>query len=153
MKNCDCHQPDCSYCNAIPDSIYNILVINENTKISAEILINNILEKRKDYLEDKDLKVLLKYDEEIISHLKSNFEFLSFEYIIETLTHLGQAPNVLYDDNGNFAVLSSGYQSVCFGDDPMDAEMTFFVEKKFWFPTMREALNYYLSYEEDSDDE
>lgn len=85
---------------------------------------------------------------EIESLIKTNFEFISFELIMDELANLGQAPNLLYDDNGNWAVTSQGFQNVVYGDEPQDVETHFFVEAKFWKPTPREALKYYLNYEE-----
>lgn len=70
---------------------------------------------------------------------------LPFEFIIEELTKLGDAPCILYDDNGHFAITSEGAQSVCFGDAPMDCELQFSVEAEYWKDTMREALEHYLT--------
>ena len=64
--------------------------------------------------------------------------------MIESLTKLGEAPNILYDDNGNFAVTGTGFQSVSM-DEISDVTMSFFVLKEHWFKTIREALKYYLS--------
>lgn len=87
----------------------------------------------------------------IESHIHLHFDSLPFEFIMEELSKLGQAPNLLYDDNGNWAVTSTGYQNVVYGDEPEDVETHFFIEAKFWKPTPREALNYYLTYEEDEE--
>ena len=115
-------------------------------------LINSMIEKRKEFFVDKQLKILLKYDKEITEILQKSFKELPFEYIVETLTEIGQAPNILYDDNGNFAVTGNGFQNVAYGDEPEDMEMSFWIEKKYWKPTLREALHHYL-FDEDEDDE
>jgi hypothetical protein len=69
---------------------------------------------------------------------------LPFEFIIEELTKLGQAPCLLYDDDGRFAVSADGFQDLS-TEGGSDINMICFVEKEQWKPTVREALNYYLS--------
>jgi hypothetical protein len=82
-------------------------------------------------------------EKEIYKKIKEWKDFLSFEFIIDELTKLGHAPNLLYDDNGNFAITGEGFQTVAF-DGPCDMEMGFFVKKDKWKPTIREALDKYL---------
>ncbi len=142
MRKCDCLQPGCPYCDPL-NSIKDI-----NQQLIIMLNINSMLDRRKDFLEG-DINILIKYDKEIITNLQKSFKELTFEYIVETLTELGQAPSVLYDDNGNFAVNGTGFQNVAYGNETEDMEMTFFVEKKYWKPTMREALHYYLFDEDD----
>jgi hypothetical protein len=67
------------------------------------------------------------------------------DFILETLTMFGQAPNVIYDDNGLFAVSAAGYQAVVTGREKIEGAMTVFVEKKQWKKTIRLALKHYLS--------
>lgn len=90
--------------------------------------------KEIDELSDKIYDLLVEYQ-----------KTLSFEFIIEELTKLGQAPCLLYDDNGHFAVVGSGFQSLPSGDDTEDITSSFIVEKELWFDTIREALTHYLS--------
>jgi hypothetical protein len=85
--------------------------------------------------------------EQIYNKIKKYKDILSIDFIIENLTKLGDSPNILYDDNGNFAVESTGIQTVS-KDEPIDIEMTFLIKKDSWFPNIREALNYYLDQED-----
>jgi hypothetical protein len=55
---------------------------------------------------------------------------------------LGDAPNLLYDDNGHWSITSDGFQSVV--TVPSDVETHFFIEKEKWKNTIREALDFYL---------
>jgi len=80
--------------------------------------------------------------DQIYSLLKNHKDDLSFEFIFEQLTKLGHAPNLLYDDNGHFALVGDGYQSV--PDEISDVEMHFFVEKEHWKNSVREALDEYF---------
>ena len=80
----------------------------------------------------------------IIYHmLKINQSELSFEFIIEELTKLGDAPCLLYDDNGHFVINGEGMQSI--NTEVSDSVITHFVDKKDWKPTIREALEDYLN--------
>ena len=80
--------------------------------------------------------------------LKENCKTIPIDFILETMTSLGGAPCLLYDDNGNFAVSSDGIQSIPESlDDTDDISITHFVEKKFWKPTVREAVCFYLDEE------
>lgn len=128
--------------------------------LKEEILGLNI--KRKIYIdkyEDSWDEELLMYaiqepkeidecSEQIFEKLKKGKEVLDVDFIIEILTHLGDAPNILYDDNGNFAVENSGYQTVSV-DEKNNMSMTFFVESKKWKSTIRSAIIYYLENDEE----
>jgi len=87
--------------------------------------------------------------DEIMNRLLEWKDDLTFEFIFEHLTKLGQAPNLLYDDDGRFAITGDGFQNVVSGDEADDMEFQFWVEKKHWKKTIREALDHYLLYEED----
>lgn len=94
-------------------------------------------------------KEIDEYAAKIVDYILAYKDYMDFEVIIEALTHIGSAPNILYDDNGHFAITDDGFQTVCFGDEPVDIETSFTVSKENWFPTIREALNHYLkSYKE-----
>lgn len=92
-----------------------------------------------------------KLSDQIYNLISVYREILPFEFIIEELTKLGQAPSLLYDDNGHFAITSNGFQSISSNigkkDDRDDIELSFFVKKYKWANTIREALNKYLDEE------
>lgn len=73
------------------------------------------------------------------------FNHYEVDFILETLTMFGQAPNIIYDDNGLFSVSAAGYQAVVTGRQKIEGAMTVFVEKNQWKKTIRLALKYYLS--------
>ena len=73
------------------------------------------------------------------------FKDYEVDFILETLTMFGYAPNVIYDDNGLFAVSSDGYQPVVTGRKKIQGSMTVFVERNQWKKTIRLALKHYLS--------
>lgn len=79
--------------------------------------------------------------------VKTHADELEVDFIIESLTQLGEAPNVIYDDNGHFAVSGSGMSAVPMSDSGKFEEeesFTTFVEPEQWYDTIREALNHYL---------
>lgn len=79
---------------------------------------------------------------EIEKLLKEHRDDLEVDFIIEQLTYLGDAPCLLYDDNGNFAVSGEGFQEL--NEEPDDMVISHFIEKEMWRPTIREALYVYL---------
>lgn len=83
---------------------------------------------------------------EIEKSIKLYFNELAFDFIVEQLSNLGQAPNLLYDDNSMWAVTSEGFSSVSL--EVSDWEGSFFVKKEQWRKTPREALYFYLNNEE-----
>ena len=90
---------------------------------------------------------------EIFLKIKKWRKLLSFEFIIEQLTKLGQAPCLLYDDDGRFALCGDGIQNVSTCDGPFDLEISHFIEKEKFKNTIREALDYYLdTYDDDPED-
>lgn len=89
--------------------------------------------------EPKEIDIL---GAEILRLLQQHHKELPVDFIIEELTKLGQAPNVIYDDNGHFAITADGYATV--SDEPQDAEVYSFVRKSQWKRTIREALEYYM---------
>ena len=82
------------------------------------------------------------YAKEICKLIKKSFDNLEFEFILEQLSNLGDAPCLLYDDNGHWAVSGDGFASVSL--EVNDWEGSFFVEKNEWKETPREALRRYV---------
>ncbi len=89
--------------------------------------------------EPKEIDIL---GDEILTLLQLNHKELPVDFIIEELTKLGQAPSLVYDDNGHFAVTGDGYSTI--NDEPQDANIYCFVRKSQWKPTIREALEHYM---------
>lgn len=89
--------------------------------------------------------------EQIYNKLIKGKDILDIDFIIESLTHLGGAPNLLYDDNGYFAMTADGYQTVV-TDSPADVETAFMVPARKWKPTIREAVVYYLLHDDEEDE-
>ena len=81
--------------------------------------------------------------DKILDIIKKEFNNLPFEFIFEELTKLGHSPNLVYDDNGNFAITGDGYQKLS-STYPEDITILNFVEKNQWKKTVREALSHYL---------
>jgi hypothetical protein len=116
-----------------------------NKKLTQKDITNLIKERSrlldKDYNDSKaDL-----IQQHITASFKKYFKGYPCDFIIETLTEFGQAPNIIYDDNGLFAMSADGYQPVVTGDEKLEGELMVFVMKKdMWKPTIREALWHYL---------
>lgn len=90
-----------------------------------------------------------KFQEEILELIKTNFDILEFDFVMEQLSHLGWCPNLLYDDNGHWTVSADGYQNVVYGDEPEDVETHFYVEAENWKNSPKEALYKFLHVNQD----
>lgn len=107
--------------------------------------INKLLDKRDLLLnKNQDSKEADKIQDEIMSVIKKNFNVYEVDFIIETLTRFGDAPCVVYDDNGLFAISGAGSQPVVFGKQKIEGTISVFVKKTQWKKTIREALKHYL---------
>jgi len=118
-------------------------------QVIAEKAISRISCKRNMMLEDccDNSDEIDELASQILDEIISRKDDLSIEFIIEQLTYLGQAPNILYDDNGNFAVTGDGFQSIehiASKEGTGDVSLSFFIEKENWKDTIRKALYYYL---------
>jgi hypothetical protein len=91
--------------------------------------------------EPKEIDIL---GDRIYKMIKVKADQLPFDFIIETLTHLGQAPNLLYDDNGHFCVTGECYQSVSSVNEAVDTEINVFISKHKWKNNIKDALKDYL---------
>lgn len=96
------------------------------------------------YIEPVDIDIL---GDKIYHQLVVNCNILPVEFILETLTHLGSAPNLLYDDNGHFAVTCDGYQSVSSDSEAIDSSIGVHIESTQWKNSIRDAIVYFLTNE------
>jgi len=94
--------------------------------------------------EPKEIDEFAKEIRESINKRKNE---LPVDFILESLTMLGDAPQLVYDDNGHFAISGDGLSSVPMTDSGKFEEsesFTTIVEPEQWHNTIREALNHYL---------
>jgi len=123
--------------------------------------IATLIEKRKafwktyeDSWDDNELdyqiaepKEINELGKEIRDAINKHKDELPVDFIIESLTMLGDAPQVIYDDNGHFAISGNGMSPVPITDSgkfETTESFTSFVEPEDWFDTIRESLNHYL---------
>lgn len=107
--------------------------------------INKLLNKR-DSLLDKDYnnKEADVIQKQITNVIRKNFNDFPVDFIIETWTRFGSSLNIVYDDNGLFAVTYDGYAPVVTGKQKIQGTISIYVEKHMWKKTIREALYYFL---------
>jgi len=108
--------------------------------------ISNLVTKRNELFKDEELyhHEIDTLAQEIYSKLEQNFSNLTIDFIFETLTSLGGCPNLLYDDDGRWAVTDDGYQNVNTTEEAIDIKTSFFVEKEKWEDTIYKALENYF---------
>ncbi len=64
---------------------------------------------------------------------------------LEEITHQGYAPNLVFDDDGHWAVSFSGYQPAPIGDgEGFDGTVVIgvIIDVDSWKPTIAEAIEY-----------
>lgn len=96
------------------------------------------------YKKDSKSKRVDEIQREISTAIRKNFNKYEVDFILETWTRFGSAPNVVYDDNGLFAVSGDGYQPIVMGKERIEGAFTVFVEKKQWKKTIRQALKQFI---------
>lgn len=79
----------------------------------------------------------------IVKEFENNIDNFEFDFIFETLTMFGWAPNLIYDDNGRFAVSGNGYCPTVI-DKKIEGMFSVYVEKDDWKKTPKKALKRYL---------
>lgn len=126
-------------------------IIKKISKLSSKRY--GFIDKRNQSWDEEKLEYKLDYPEidklglKIEKLITKNYKKLPFEFIFDELTKLGQAPNLLYDDNGHFCITGDGIQTVNHIDNDEgkgDVELIFKTEKEEWFDTIQEALYNYL---------
>lgn len=110
-------------------------------------VIDSYLDERDDLLK-KGGKVSNKKADEIEKHIrhtiKHYFWVYPVDFVIETYTRFGAAPQLVYDDNGLFAVSSAGLFPVVYGKQKINGTLFVKVNKAMWKPTIREALKFWI---------
>jgi 23S rRNA-/tRNA-specific pseudouridylate synthase len=119
------------------------LIIKQITVEMTQQEITAQLEQRRRLVQSNPEKADTIQDN-IMQTIMDQFDNYPVDFIIETLTKLGDAPQIVYDDNGLFAVSSEGMNPVVYGKDRIEGSMVTFVEKDFWENSIRLALWNYL---------
>jgi len=79
-----------------------------------------------------------------IDRLKKSVDRLPVDEILHDLANIGFAPSIIYDDNGNWAVISSEFSLVRMKDTD-DYTTTIFIKAEEFKPTIREAIKKYIN--------
>jgi len=108
--------------------------------------VNELISVRKINIDRGDDKCVKELTDYVFDHLYNNFDELPVDFIIESVTKLGGAPNVVYDLNGLFAVTDDCGVPAVYGDVKIedDTIIVYIESKEQWHHTIREALKYYL---------
>ncbi|MBS3146773.1 hypothetical protein J4471_03695 [Candidatus Woesearchaeota archaeon] len=103
--------------------------------------IDKLFDLREKSIED-DL-IVEDLTQKILQLLQKHQPNLHVDYVIESLTKLGFAPNILYDDNGHFAIVESYLQSLS-NKSPENQYLAFQIQKDDWKNSIRTALTSYI---------
>lgn len=88
-------------------------------------------------------KKIEEYNKVILDRIQTAYYNLPFDFILDALTHLGWDVNLLFDDNGHWAIACPLYSTVSL-EETADYSTSFRIEKKAWFNTPSAALLDYL---------
>lgn len=109
---------------------------------ALDILRYNLLDHGED--NEKNAKKIDFLASNILNLISFGFDDLNFEFIVHHLSRLGMSVNLLYDDNGNWAIGSDGFQNISPDSEPTDTDMYFYIPKKSWQSSPSKALKYFL---------
>lgn len=75
---------------------------------------------------------------------KNDSDDLDVVQVLEWLVASGYCPTLIYDDNGFWAVSSFGMHNI--RSDGGDFEFTEIIDGRFFKPTIREAIKYFVEH-------
>jgi len=97
-----------------------------------------------------DEKKVDEYAVKINEHLKQYIDELDPDFVLDSVTHLGCWPQLIYDDDGHWAVSEEGISNVIDTTKETYQQTTTVSDNKSWKDNIRDAVKYYiLYYEED----
>ncbi len=125
-------------------------VLNEKLDERDALITKAYDEKEAGHREEHDRlhEIVDAVRDAIKKDIVDHFDAYAIDEIIETLTRFGEAPCLVYDDNGRFALSGDGYQPVVTDDELIEGGLTVVVEAHMWKKTIREAVLHYMTYEE-----
>jgi len=134
--------------------ISSITKKNDERDVYLEEYYNSYDEETNNYYieEPKEIDQL---GGEINTLLKFHIDILPVDFVIESLNKLGYSINIVYDDNGHYAISYAGMQSIpeeTEEDERDDVIIYHFVEKEEWHNSIREALVYYINLDDEKDE-
>lgn len=80
---------------------------------------------------------------ELLIKLKNNE--ITCDEALSQLSLSGFCPSIISNDNGQWAVVFDGVQFSAVSEFPEDAIASYYIDKKYWKPTVREALVFAIS--------
>lgn len=91
----------------------------------------------------KNNKRIDEIKKQIQDEIIANYYYYPVDFILETWTRFGASPNLVYDDDGLFAISNIGYPAV-YGKQKMEGEIIVLIKKNQWKESIREALKIYI---------
>lgn len=123
----------------------NVQVITFSRIFKIKMKIRKMVNLRKElYEKNSEDKEVDRLARRIHKELLKNFRDLNVDLVLQTLDRLGNAPNLVNDDNGRWAVSSDGYQQVVTGTQRLDSTTVIIPKRAYWKTTIRAAVLYYL---------
>jgi hypothetical protein len=120
-------------------------LIKERNKLFDKLGSNEL--KDKEYSKKID-----KIGGTIFSIIYKNRKNIDVDLCLESLSHLGYDPSIVYDDNGHWAVPKISVNNICPDKDIYSMDITFFVEEDEWKDSIREAIIELIEYTKNSEE-
>lgn len=79
--------------------------------------------------------------------LKDFHNELPLEFVLEELSKLGHSVSLIYDDCGHWSIAVDGFQNISATNEPVDMQITHYIDKELWFSTIPEALSNYFKHD------
>lgn len=93
------------------------------------------------------------YAKQINGLLIKYIDKLTPDFVLETVTHLGCWPQLIYDDDGHWAVTEHGFSNVLGISETEEKEdyhqTSVVTEHNSWKDNIRDAVKYYIEHDED----
>lgn len=90
------------------------------------------------------------YAKVIEKKLEVYIDILEPDFVLEAVTHLGWLPQLIYDDDGHWAVTEQGVSNVVDVFEEDYQQVSSVTDKKAWKDNIKDAVKYYiLEYEKD----
>jgi hypothetical protein len=126
-----------------------IEINNKGTEMDIKKELNTLIKERNKLLsklgvgETKDKELSKKIDKignTIFGIIYKNKKTIDVGLCLESLSHLGHDPSIVYDDNGHWAVPKISTSNFCLDKDIYDMDITFFIEESEWRNNIRDAM-------------
>lgn len=111
------------------------------------VLITKLVEERKKIVDDPDVDNQEEFDKnrkQILDLMDKHVKMLDPLFMLDTVTHLGNAPQLVYDDCGRWTCEENGWQDAIPWEEPLDVLITVSTKAEKWVDKPTTAILNYM---------